>query len=189
MFAKLEKPYSASSGWSEHFAYTYSDAKTTSKEWKNDIFDWTYGRPGARGWNPSTEVDRHRLVIAGVFDRLLPWGMTVAAKATLASGMPRRLTNCTGGFDTSNGQVGCIAGVEEIKARAELDDGAHDRRCCDPATTLLVAREAERAVWPVLPEIHPVAEPVVVVPARAEGLTAEQTFGHGRRPRGARACP
>jgi hypothetical protein len=37
-----------------HFAYTYSDAKTTSKEWNNDIFDWTYGRPGVRGWNPST---------------------------------------------------------------------------------------------------------------------------------------
>jgi outer membrane receptor protein involved in Fe transport len=108
VFAKLEKPYTRSSGWSAHFAYTYSDAKTTSKEWNNDIFDWTYGRTG-RGWNPSTLVDKHRIVAAGVVDNLLPWGLTLAAKATLASGMPRRLTNCTGGFDTNNGQVGCVS--------------------------------------------------------------------------------
>jgi len=108
LFAKLEKPYTASSGWAANLAYTYSDAQTTSREWKNDIFDWTYGRPGAHGWNPSTQVDKHRLVAAGVVDSLLPWGLTLSAKATWASGMPRKITNCSGGFDTANGKVGCV---------------------------------------------------------------------------------
>jgi hypothetical protein len=98
LFAKLEKPYTTSSGWGVNVAYTYSDAQTTSREWKNDIFDWTYGRPGVHGFNPSTEVDKHRIVAAGVVDRLLPWGLTFAAKLTWASGKPRRITDCHLGF-------------------------------------------------------------------------------------------
>ena len=100
LFAKLEKPYTRSSGWAAHFAYTYSDAKTTSKEWNNDIFDWTYGRPGVRGWNPSTLVDQHRLVAAGVFDKLLPLGLQLSYKATWASGQPRRITSCAAGWSS-----------------------------------------------------------------------------------------
>ncbi len=121
VFAKLEKPYTRSSGWSAHFAYTYSDARTTSKEWNNDIFDWTYGRAGARGLNPSILVDEHRLVAAAVADNLLPWGMTISAKATWASGMPRRLTNCTGGFDTANGQVGCVSTKGDATGFRQVD--------------------------------------------------------------------
>ncbi len=98
LFASLVKPYTRSSGWSAHFAYTYSDAQTTSKEWNNDIFDWTYGRPGARGWNPSTLVDKHRLVAAGVADNLLPLGLQLSYKATWASGQPRRITSCAAGW-------------------------------------------------------------------------------------------
>lgn len=96
VFAKLDKPYTASSGWTATIAYTYSDAKTTNLQWSNDTFDWTYGRAG-RGWNPSTLVDRHRVVGAFMTDKLLPWGMTFSAKATYASGFPRRMTNCLGG--------------------------------------------------------------------------------------------
>jgi len=98
LFVKAEKPYSGASGWGATIAYTFSDAKTTSREWNNDIFDWTYGR-STHGWNPSILVDRQRLVAAGVVDRLLPWGFTLAGKATWASGMPRRITNCSAGFD------------------------------------------------------------------------------------------
>jgi hypothetical protein len=98
LFVKAEKPYGRSSGWGATVAYTFSDAKTTSREWNNDIFDWTYGR-STHGWNPSTLVDRHRVVAAGVVDRLLPWGFTLAGKATWASGMPRRITSCAAGFD------------------------------------------------------------------------------------------
>ena len=123
LFAKLEKPYTTGSGWGANFAYTYSDAQTTSREWKNDIFDWTYGRPGAHGWNPSTEVDKHRLVAAGVVDNLLPWGLTLSAKATWASGKPRKITNCSGGFDTANGKVGCVYVEGDATAFRQVDLG------------------------------------------------------------------
>ena len=96
LFLKAEKPYTRSSTWGLNVAYTYSDAKTTSREWNNDIFDWTYGR-NTHGWNPSTLVDKNRIVAAGVVD--LPWGMTLAGKATWASGLPRRIVSCAAGFD------------------------------------------------------------------------------------------
>ncbi len=96
LFVKAEKPYTGSSGWAANIAYTFSDAKTTHRDWNNDIFDWTAGRPGTRGFNPSRLVDKHRLVGAGVVDNL-PWGMTLSAKATWASGMPRRIVNTVPG--------------------------------------------------------------------------------------------
>ena len=112
LFVKLEKPYSNSSGWSAHFAYTYSDAKTTHREWNNEIFDFTYGKPGQGGLHASTLVDKHRLVAAGVFD-YLPWGVTLSGKATWASGMPRRVTICPGGFPDPNlGKFGTCMAVE-----------------------------------------------------------------------------
>lgn len=117
LFAKLEKPYTRSSGWAAHFAYTYSDAKTTSKEWNNDIFDWTYGRPGVRGWNPSTLVDKHRLVAAGVFDQLLPLGLQLSYKATWASGQPRRITSCAAGWSS------CISVEGDAPSFRQVDVG------------------------------------------------------------------
>ncbi len=99
VYVKAEKPYTAASGWTATIAYTYSDAKTTHREWNNEVFDFTYGKPGEGGWNPSILVDQHRLVAAGVADKLLPWGLTLSAKATWASGLPRRITDCHTGFD------------------------------------------------------------------------------------------
>jgi hypothetical protein len=96
LFAKLEKPYTSGSRWGVNVAYTYSDAKTTHREWNNDIFDFTYGKPGQGGWHPSTLVDKHRVVAAGVIDAW--WGITVAGKATFASGYPRRVVDCHTGF-------------------------------------------------------------------------------------------
>ena len=98
VFVKAEKPYTALSGWSVNVAYTYSDARTTHREWNNDIFDFTYGKPGQGGWNRSTLVDKHRVVVAGVTDNLLPWGISLAVKTTIASGTPRRIVNCATGF-------------------------------------------------------------------------------------------
>ena len=99
LFVSLAKPYTRSSGWSANVAYTYSDAKTTSKEWNNDIFDWTYGRPGVRGWNPSTLVATNRLVVAGMTDTVLPWGLTLAGKLSWDDGLPRRITSCAAGWN------------------------------------------------------------------------------------------
>ena len=98
LFLKAEKPFTRDSGWGVNVAYTFSDAKTTSREWNNDIFDWTYGRD-THGWNRSTLVDKHRVVAAAVSDKLLPWGMTLAVKGTWASGNPRRITSCAAGWD------------------------------------------------------------------------------------------
>ncbi len=102
LLLRAEKPFTSASGWSATFAYTYSDARTTHREWNNDIFDFTYGKPGRGGFKPSTLVDKHRLVAAAVADGLLPWGLTLAGKVTLASGFPRRLTVCPGGFPAPN---------------------------------------------------------------------------------------
>jgi hypothetical protein len=94
---KADKPYSAESGWGLTVAYTYADAKTTARNWDDDIFDWTYGR-STHGWNASRLVDKHRVVTALVTDGLLPWGLQLSAKYTWASGRPRQLTDCSDGF-------------------------------------------------------------------------------------------
>jgi hypothetical protein len=98
LFVKADKPYSTESGWGLTLAYTYSDAKTTNREWTNDIFDWTYGRD-THGWNPSKDVDKHRAVAALVTDGLLPWGLQFSAKYTWASGLPRRIIDCSDGWN------------------------------------------------------------------------------------------
>lgn len=104
IYAKMEKPYTAASGWTATIAYTYSDAKTTNKEWDNGLFDWTYGKPG-RGFNRSNLVDKHRIVGAFMTDKLMPWGMTFAAKGTWASGMPRRMLDCRNGCSYVEGDA------------------------------------------------------------------------------------
>jgi hypothetical protein len=98
VYFKVDKPYSRASRWSVSATYTYSDAQTTNKEWTNDIFNWTYGRyPGQ--WNPSTVVDKHRLVVAATSGDLLPWGLLLSGKATFGSGVPYRMTDCHTGFN------------------------------------------------------------------------------------------
>jgi len=117
LLLKAEKPYTRSSGWAVNVAYTYSDAQTTSREWNNDIFDWTYGRTGARGWNPSTLVDKHRLVVAGLTDQLLPWGITLSGKMTYGSGKPRRITSCANGWNN------CVSLEGESPSFRQIDVG------------------------------------------------------------------
>ncbi|MDO9073627.1 MAG: TonB-dependent receptor [Rubrivivax sp.] len=99
LLMKLEKPYTRSSGWAANFAYTHSSAKTIKYNWSDEIWDWTYGRPGVRGWNSSMLVAKNRLVAAGMADTLLPWGLTASAKLTWDDGMPRRITSCADGWD------------------------------------------------------------------------------------------
>jgi outer membrane receptor protein involved in Fe transport len=114
LFVKADKPYSTESGWGLTLAYTYSDAKTTNREWTNDIFDWTYGRD-THGWNPSKDVDKHRVVAAAVTDGLLPWGLQFSAKYTWASGLPRRLVDCSDGFNA------CVAVEGKSREFNEMD--------------------------------------------------------------------
>ncbi|WP_326543741.1 TonB-dependent receptor [Pseudorhodoferax sp.] len=97
VYLKADKPFTKASGWAASITYTYSQGETTNKEWTNDVFNWTYGRSTA-GWNPSKDVEKHRIVAAGLVDGFLPWGLLLSGKVTLGSGLPRRLTDCTNGF-------------------------------------------------------------------------------------------
>lgn len=115
LLLRVEKPYTKASGWSANVAYTYSDAKTTHREWNNDIFDFTYGKPGQGGWKPSTLVEKHRIVAAASADNLLPWGITVAGKLTYGSGYPRRIVSCAAGFSN------CITVEGDAPAFRQLD--------------------------------------------------------------------
>lgn len=104
-YVKADKPYTRASGWGAAVTYTYTDAKTTNKEWTDDIFNWTVGRSSV-AFNPSTDVERHRIVATGVTDRLLPWGLLISGKVTLGSGLPYRITDCSKGFDQCVSQKG-----------------------------------------------------------------------------------
>ncbi|HEX9173781.1 MAG TPA: TonB-dependent receptor [Telluria sp.] len=118
-YLKADKPYSSASGWGLYATYTLSDGETTNKEWTNDIFNWTYGRTTS-GWNPSTNVERHRLVMAGMTDRVLPWGIMLSSKVTLGSGLPYRITDCSDGWDkcvSSKGDGGSFRQVDLALAK------------------------------------------------------------------------
>ncbi|MFO1217218.1 MAG: TonB-dependent receptor [Burkholderiaceae bacterium] len=98
VYLKAEKPYTLPSGWGAQVTYTYTDGRTTHKEWNDDMFNWTYGRFPGR-WYPSKLNEQHRLVASGVFDNLLPWGLRLSAKGTFGSGLPLRITSCAAGWD------------------------------------------------------------------------------------------
>src|SRR5207237_8198765 len=116
-------------------AYTLSDAKTRHREWNDDIFDWTYGRSAAdRPWNPSRLVDKHRLVVAAMADRLLPWGILAAGKLTYGSGLPRRVVGCPFvGPDPCNIANGGAVAIEgRSPAFKQLDLGVQKRFSSGP---------------------------------------------------------
>jgi hypothetical protein len=94
LLLKVEKPYSRASRWDVTVAYTFSDAQTKHREWNDDIFDWTYGRASAdRPWNTSRLVEKHRLVVAALTDKL-PFDFLLSGKFTYGSGLPRRIVGC-----------------------------------------------------------------------------------------------
>ena len=100
VYFKLEKPYTKSSGWAVAATYTFSKGETTHREWNDDIFNFTYGKPGQDGYHPSVNVERHRFVATGLTDGLLPWGLQVSGKLTVGSGLPYRIVDCSGGFNS-----------------------------------------------------------------------------------------
>lgn len=101
VFLRAEKPYTRASGWQAGATYTYSDAKTTNRDWTDDIFNWGYGKPGdTGGFNPSKLVEKHRIVATALADSLLPWDMTLSGKLTIGSGLPYRITTCPQSWDS-----------------------------------------------------------------------------------------
>lgn len=107
LYLKGDKPYSRASGWGLTAVYTYSDAETTNREWTNDIFSWTYGK-SVRQWYPSKDVAPHRLVVAGLTDKLIPYGFMLSGKLTLETGRPYRVVDCSKGFSNCVYQQGDV---------------------------------------------------------------------------------
>ncbi|MGZ5203602.1 MAG: TonB-dependent receptor [Caldimonas sp.] len=116
IYLKADKPYTTMSGWGLGITYTYSDAKTTNANLTNDPYNWTGGRSVSH-FIPSADVERHRLVASGVTDGLLPWGILASARATLGSGLPFRLTDCSAGFNT------CLVRAGDGKSFRQFDVG------------------------------------------------------------------
>ena len=122
VYLKGDKPFSATTGWGLAATYTLSDGETTNKEWTNDIFNWTHGRTSA-GWNPSTNVERHRLVVAGLTDRVLPFGIMLSSKLTFGSGLPYRITDCSQGFSACVSRKGEGGSFREVDVALAKDLG------------------------------------------------------------------
>jgi hypothetical protein len=116
VYLKADKPYTKSSGWGVAVTYTYSDALTTNANLTNDPYNWTGGRSVSH-FIQSADVERHRIVASGVTDGLLPWGLLFSAKATLGSGLPFRITDCSAGFNT------CFVRAGDGKTFRQLDVG------------------------------------------------------------------
>ena len=107
VFVRADKPYTKASGWAAGVTYTYSDAKTTHRDWNDDIFNWSYGKPGESGdFHTSRLVEKHRIVATGLADGLLPWGLALGGKATVGSGLPYRITACPQSWDQCHSYLG-----------------------------------------------------------------------------------
>lgn len=120
VYLKADKPYTKTSGWGLSATYTYSDGQTTNKEWTNDIFNWTYGKSGV-GWNPSTDVEKHRIVVAGLTDSLIPFGIMLSGKVTVGSGLPYRVTDCSTGWDKCVSQKGDGGSFKQVDIGVSKD--------------------------------------------------------------------
>ena len=96
LLVSLDKPYTTESGWGLNLAYTYSDAEEnrsdSAERSENFVFDFPY----VGGYNLSTNVPKHRLVLSGFYD--LGWDTTLSGKLVLASHRPREAVNCREGI-------------------------------------------------------------------------------------------
>ena len=107
LFLRADKPYSSASGWQAGVTYTWSEGKTTNRDWTDDIFNWGYGKPGeVGGFYPSKLVEKHRIVATGFTEKLLPWGTTLSGRLTLGSGLPYRITSCPMSWDACKSFLG-----------------------------------------------------------------------------------
>lgn len=92
---KIDKPYTAASGWGVTVAYTFTDAEQNANTTSGGAFD--YPDLSGFGWLATTGVPEHRMVATGIYDA--PGGITLSAKLTLATPSPRQGTNCLAGWN------------------------------------------------------------------------------------------
>ncbi len=86
----LAKPYTAASGWSASFAYTFSNAYQNNvagplNPYAGNPNAYLFDLPNPKDYPllPSTAVPKHRLVATGSYD--LPWGLQLSGKGEIAS--------------------------------------------------------------------------------------------------------
>src|SRR5690606_3913835 len=91
VLAKLDKPYTAESGWGTTLAYTYTRGRqNTNADGWIDMFE--YPDASYYGWLPSRGVPEHRLVLTGTWDA--PADSLLSGKLVLESMKYRNATNC-----------------------------------------------------------------------------------------------
>jgi hypothetical protein len=99
LLLSAEKPYTKESGWGVTIAYTYSRA--TQNRDINEHYSFDEATIHDYPFITSNAVARHRLVATGTMDG--PWGITVAAKLTLATPMGANTIACNWSALNSNG--------------------------------------------------------------------------------------
>jgi len=114
-----EKPYTKESGWTVHFAYTYSNAKVSDdySYSTGNLYQFDFATPFAFPLLSSPVVARHRLVTTGSIDG--PWGLLFSGKLTLATPIGAvsstgcgTVVQCNGGStDPANWNNWLIAGA------------------------------------------------------------------------------
>jgi outer membrane receptor protein involved in Fe transport len=92
LYATLDKPYTASSGWGLNVAYTYGDAKQNG----GDLFSLDAIRPSDYGFYRKPGTQLHNWVISGIKD--LPWGIRASGIAQLGSGNFYTIEDASLGF-------------------------------------------------------------------------------------------
>lgn len=90
VLVSAEKPYTKESGWGMTVAYTYTDAN--QNRLYSDGYAFDLPRIGDYPFQTSSAAAKHRLVMTGVVD--IPWGVTLAAKLTLATPTPVATIGC-----------------------------------------------------------------------------------------------
>jgi len=93
---KLDKPFTAASGWGTTLAYTYANGKQNNNT-DGSIFSFDYADVSGYGWLRPQGVPEHRLVATGIWDA--GWGVTLSGKLTLESPRWRNALNCLPGGD------------------------------------------------------------------------------------------
>ena len=131
-----EKPYTKESGWSLHFAYTYSNAKVSDDYSYNsgNLYQFDFSSPWAFPLLSSPVVARHRLVTTGSMDG--PWGLTFSGKLTLATPIGAvTSTSCATVVECNNGSTNPKDWNNWLIAGAARPSGTLGERNLDIAIT------------------------------------------------------
>jgi outer membrane receptor protein involved in Fe transport len=98
VYFKLDRPFARTpgssdswlGGWGFNLAYTYGEGEQTG----GDLFSLDFPFPEQYGYYPTSNDERHRLVMSGIVQ--LPWDLLASGLITLGSGTPYTIFDSTG---------------------------------------------------------------------------------------------